>query len=132
MKKLVNDKEVLAYLVVGILTEIVTMLVYYAITTILNPKIPLELQISNVLSWVSAVLFAFIANRRFVFKNNGDSWLKALSSFIGTRMGTLILGMLLMHITVHILGLNDKIMKMIVEAIVVVANYITSKFIVFR
>ena len=52
--------------------------------------------------------------------------------FFISRLFTLFIDMLGMHITVSVFNLNDKIMKIIVQIIVVILNYVISKFLVFR
>ena len=51
--------EIINYLIFGVLTTIVGLGTYYLFSmTILNPDNPIELQITNVLSWIFAVTFA--------------------------------------------------------------------------
>ena len=62
-------EEIILYLIVGGLTTIVSLGSYYLLVyTILNPKVAVELQIANIISWILAVTFAYFANRRDVFK----------------------------------------------------------------
>ena len=48
------------------------------------------------------------------------------------RLGTLFLEMGFMYLTVTVLQVNDKIAKVIVQVLIIVANYILSKLFVFR
>ena len=48
-----------------------------------------------------------------------------------SRVGTLLLDMLIMFVTVTLLGMNDKLAKLLVQVVVTVLNYIFSKFLVF-
>lgn len=126
-------QEIINYLIVGGLTTIVSLGVYYAcVFTILNPKVALELQIANIISWVCAVLFAFIANRLFVFKSKNKRILNEFGSFIGSRVLTLVIDMFIMFIMVTLFGINDKISKLVVQIVVTVLNYIFSKLFVFK
>ena len=62
--------EIINYLIVGGLTTLVSLGVYYGLVlTILDPKHPVQLQIANVTSWIAAVTFAYFTNRVFVFKS---------------------------------------------------------------
>ena len=54
------------------------------------------------------------------------------ASFYASRLGTLVLDMGIMFATVTALHWNDKIMKLVVQVIVLVANYVISKFLVFN
>ena len=49
-----------------------------------------------------------------------------------SRIATLLTDMLIMFIGVTILKLNDKIIKLISQIIVIIANYLLSKMLVFR
>lgn len=125
--------ELVRYLIVGILTTIVSLAVYYGfVLTILNPEEPVQLQIANVLSWIAAVTFAFITNKLFVFRSRGKNVLKEGSKFYASRITTLLLDMLIMFVMVTLLHINDKLAKLFVQVVVTVLNYILSKFLVFK
>ena len=67
MKK--KYKEIIRYLVVGVLTTVVSLFTYYAcVFTFLDPKRALQLQIANILAWIVAVTFAYFTSRFFFFK----------------------------------------------------------------
>lgn len=120
-------------MVVGILTTIVSVGTYFlCVSTCLNPGIAWQLQLSNIISWILAVSFAYFMNRKFVFKSKTSHIFKEVCSFFISRVGTLLMDMSIMFIAVTLCGLNDKIAKMIVQVIVTVGNYILSKFFVFN
>ena len=128
-----RNKEIVVYLIVGVMTTIISLGVYYALVlTILNPNNAVQLQIANVTSWVVAVTFAYFANRKFVFKSKNKNMLKEGFKFCSSRIFTLLVDMLIMFDLVTILNLNDKLVKIIVQVVVTVLNYILSKFIVFK
>ena len=136
-KKLLNTyhkyEEIVNYLIVGGLTTAVSLGIYYGLVlTILNPKNPIELQIANIVSWIGAVIFAYITNRKFVFKSNNKNIKKEAVSFIGSRVLTLLLDMFSMFLLVTVLHINDKIGKIIAQFLVLVGNYLISKLVVFR
>ena len=63
-------KEIINYLIFGFLTTVISLGTYYLLTmTILNPNNPIELQITNVISWIVAVNFAYFTNRKYVFNS---------------------------------------------------------------
>ena len=134
MKELyLKYKEIINYLIFGVLATVVSLAVYYGLTlTILYPNKAIELQIANILSWVSACTFAYFTNRKWVFENKEKASLAEAGKFYLARVSTLLIDMGLMFIFVTKLGVNDKIMKLIVQVIVIVLNYIFSKFIVFK
>ena len=126
-------EEIINYLIVGVLTTVVSLVTYYICTfTFLDPKVALELQAANIISWICSVIFAFITNRKFVFKSKNKKILKEVSSFVASRIATLVMDMGLMFLGVTILKLNDKLIKLIVQVIVIVLNYILSKLFVFK
>ncbi len=134
IKTLLNKyREIISYLIVGGLTTVVSMATYYlCVFTFLNPKNPFELQVANVISWVFAVAFAYITNRKFVFKSKEKNFLKETFSFVSSRVGTLLIDMLLMFLIVSVGNMNDKIAKILVQIVVIVLNYVFAKFFVFR
>lgn len=134
MKKIYNQyKEIINYLIVGVLTTIVSLAVYYGcVLTILDPRDPIQLQIANVVSWVAAVTFAYFTNRKYVFESHEPDMLKEGSAFFASRVGTLLMDMGTMFLLVTVMGMSDKIAKLIVQVIVTVGNYLFSKLLVFR
>lgn len=126
-------RELISYLIVGGLTTVVSLGTYYGCTlTILNAAVPLQLQAANVLSWIAAVTFAYFTNRKYVFESRNQHMLKEAAAFYASRLSTLLMDMGLMFLMVTILNWNDKIAKLIVQVVVTVANYVISKFFVFK
>ena len=126
-------KEIINYLIFGVLTTVVSLIVYYvAVYTFLNPENAVQLQIANILSWIAGVTFAYFTNRNYVFDSKEQNRLKEAGKFVMARVVTLLIDMLIMFIGVTILKLNDKIIKLISQIIVIIANYLLSKMLVFR
>jgi putative cell wall teichoic acid glycosylation protein gtcA len=126
-------EEIISYLIVGGLTTMVSLITYYLLVyTILDPNIGIELQIANIVSWIFSVTFAYFTNRKYVFKSKNKISFKEGISFYISRIGTLFLDMLMMYVFVTVLWFNDKIIKFVVQIIVIILNYILSKFIVFK
>lgn len=130
---LIKYEEVIRYLIIGVLTTVVSLATYYILTfTILDPKVSIQLQITNIISWIVSVTFAYFTNRKYVFKLKEKKNIKEASKFYLSRLSTLLLDMLLMQIFVIRLKFNDKIIKLIVQFVVIVLNYVLSKFLVFK
>lgn len=130
-------EEVIRYLIVGILTTIVNLIVKYLLLfTILDAKNAIELQIAVIISWIVAVIFAYITNRKFVFQSKNSNLLKEFTSFILARITTLFLEMFIMWFFVTLLKLNSSnwviIITIISQILVIIANYIFSKLFVFK
>ena len=131
MKKI--NKEILMYILFGVLTTIVNIVTYYILTkTILNPKNGIELQIATIIAWITCVTFAYFTKKKYVFISKEKNIKKEILLFYIARLFTLLIDMLLMYILVTKLKLNDKIIKIIVQIIIIIANYILSKLIVFK
>lgn len=128
-----KHEEIINYLIVGVLTTVVSLATYFICTmTFLDPNKKLELQIANIISWIFAVAFAYFTNRKYVFKSKNENMLKEATSFVGSRILSLLMDMFTMFIIVSVLHLNDKIGKLVSQIIVTIANYILSKLFVFK
>jgi putative flippase GtrA len=126
-------KEIIRYLIVGVLTTVVSLGVYYmCVSTFLTPKSAVQLQLANIFSWVAAVTFAYIMSRFFVFQSKRKNWIRESLSFYSSRVLTLFMDMSIMFVMVTLCGLNDKLAKLVVQVVVTVVNYIFSKLFVFR
>ena len=126
-------KEIINYLIFGVLTTVVSLATYYiCVFTFLNPENPVELQIANIISWIFAVIFAYVTNRKYVFESKEKNKVKEATKFVGSRVFTLILDMGVMWLGVTILGFSDKIMKMVSQVLIIIGNYIISKLFVFK
>ena len=134
IKKLViKYKEIINYLIFGVLTTIVSLVTYYgSVYTFLNPNDGFQLQVANVISWIAGVIFAYVTNRKFVFESKEKNKLKEASKFVASRVATLLMDMIIMFIGVTTLKFNDKIIKLLSQILVIVANYVLSKIIVFK
>ena len=129
----IKYKEIVNYLIVGVLTTVVGLGVYYGLVfTVLNPKNPIQLQIANIASWIAAVTFAYFTNRKYVFESKSPDMLREAIKFYLARVGTLLMDMGIMFVGVTLLDMNDKYVKLFVQVVVTVANYVFSKLFVFK
>ena len=130
-------EEIINYLIIGILTTVVNLAVKYALLfTVLNASDATQLQIAVVISWVVACIFAYITNRKIVFKSKSKKILKEFTAFVSARLFTLFLEMLIMFIFVTLLKLNSNlwvvIWSIVAQIVVIVVNYVLSKLIIFK
>lgn len=141
MKKIWNlyhkYEEIVNYLIVGGLTTLISLAVKYGLLfTILDASNAMELQISVIASWVLAVLFAYFANRIFVFHSKSKEYLKEVSGFVAGRIATLVMEMIIMWFFVTLLGLDSNlwviIWTIVCQILVIVGNYVISKLFVFK
>lgn len=134
IKELYNKyKELINYLIVGVLTTVVSLGTYYGcVLTFLDPQSAVQLQVANILSWIAAVTFAYFTNRKYVFESTNRNMLQEAAKFYASRLSTLGMDMAIMFIGVTWLGFNDKVMKLVVQVVVTITNYVISKFLVFK
>lgn len=126
-------KEIINYIIVGGLTTVVSLGSYYiCVLTFLNPRNALQLQIANLISWICAVTFAYVTNRKYVFESKNANKISEAMRFVGARISTLAIDAICMALFVSIFGLNDKWAKIAVQFIIFILNYIFSKLFVFR
>ena len=132
MKELIRKyADVISYLFFGVLTTIINYLVYLPCYNLLG----WSAGVSNILAWVVAVVFAFLTNKPFVFKSHDWSWnvvWPELTKFVGCRIGSGVLETGILFLAVDFLGWNGNVWKIVTAVLVIVLNYIGSKFLVFK
>lgn len=123
-------KGVILYLVFGVLTTVINVITYHACYQTMH----IANLISTVIAWVVAVGFAYITNKLFVFesKRNGSEAIKEAINFFACRIGTGLIEIVFMYVFVDVMAFNGTIMKLITNFVVIVVNYIASKFIIFN
>ena len=146
MKK---QKEVLLYILFGVLTTVVSWISY---TLFVN--LGWGVNVSNILSWILAVAFAFVTNKLWVF--DSKTWkfsvlLREAGAFLSARLATGVLEILCVPLLLstgfdtwmlnlaHSMGLHLSVLetegifsKVLVTVVVIILNYFFSKFLVFR
>ena len=120
-----NIIELLNYVVVGGLTTLVNFVVYFFCT-----HIQLHYLIANVIAWIFAVLFAYIANRKYVFKSEGNDQKAEFIQFVSLRAVTLVVESLLLFVCIQLAAMNENIAKIFVS--IVIGNYVFCKFMIFK
>lgn len=156
-KSLFNEyREIISYIFFGVLTTIVSFATYYLfrfvfpdensvpgflrwtfnLTAVFSTESATVLPV--LLSWVCAVVFAYITNRIWVFesKAKGFGILSEFLKFCGARVLTLFVDLLIMFLMVDLTGISGALWeffaKVISNVFVLVLNYILSKLLVFR
>ncbi|HIQ81767.1 MAG TPA: GtrA family protein [Candidatus Pullichristensenella stercorigallinarum] len=152
IKKLWNDKrlrEIFLYCVVGGLTTVVNYVVYFLFTRLVggggaqSPGLAALILDSSyqdaslailgtLVAWAVAVAFAFYPNKRWVFKSQGGDTKREILQFLAARVVSLGMDVGLMALLVGACGLNDMLSKLIVQVVVIIANYFASKFWIFK
>ncbi len=124
-------REMVVYGVVGVLTTVINYLSYIVLTDWLGAGMNLALTIS----WLLSVLFAFVANKKWVFRTpdwTGQALLREGISFLTARLLSLGFDYAFMNVSVSIFGMNDKIAKLLSNVLVIILNYFASKLWIFK
>lgn len=121
-------KELIAYIIFGVLTTAVNIITYFLFVDVFA----VNYIISNIIAWFVSVLFAYITNRIWVFESKDDNIIKEIVLFYGGRIFSGVVDTGLMYLFIDILATGDVFAKIVVQVIVVVLNYVFSKFIVFK
>ena len=123
-----KNKEILMYLLFGVLTTVVNIVVYY----LCNDVVHMNYLVANAIAWLLSVLFAYVTNRKFVFESNNASWFSECLKFMASRVSTGVIDMVVMWVLVTLLSLNSMVSKVLSNVLVIVLNYVFSKLFVFK
>ena len=149
-------EEIIVYLIVGVLTTIVSWLACFGAKFFLDSNDSLQNFIINTIGWVVGVCFAYPLNRAWVFKSKNKKILKEFGGFAASRLSTWVLDVVIMWFFINIVSFEgflikllaklsfvvtdiatqDKIyywfVKIFISAVLVtIANYVFSKFLAF-
>ena len=90
---------------------------------------------STIIAWVIAVAFAFITNKLWVFdskKFNARTLMYEVPAFFVCRLATGVLDVAIMYLAVDLLAWHSLTWKLISNVLVIVMNYLASKFVIFN
>ena len=126
-------REIILYCIFGFLTFLVDtgLFLFFSFLFDLEENLWL-MHICNIVAMLAAITFAYITNRKYVFENKGKSRKKEMTEFYGARLFTLILSELLLQLTVGYWVFSVRWMKILINIIVIVLNYVFSKFWIFK
>lgn len=122
-----KTKEIFNYLVVGAFTTVISILTYNTFRFFLE-----NYTLCTVLSWIIAVIFAYVTNRKYVFQSSEKNIFKEFVSFISSRILSLFFELVSMYILVEFIKIDDRLSKIFVQFIVIILNYVFSKLFVFK
>ena len=127
----IKYRESILYLFFGILTVIINLNIYYILAHILL----VDVVPSTIIAWICAVVFAFVTNKLWVFTS--EKWenaqvLKEITSFFIYRVLTGFVDTLIMYVCVDRFHFDDIFIKIISNIIVIILNYLASKFVIFK
>lgn len=127
-----KHKSVINYVFVGAVTTFSNIVTFWILNKALGVQ---RLRVSVWAAWAISVSLAYIGNRLWVFavKPLGTKGMvKEIASFFGSRFLTGALDDVIMHFFVVALGANANIIKVLSNIIVIVLNYLLSKYAVFK
>lgn len=130
MKELYKKHEhVISYLFFGVLTTVVNIVTFKLLTVA-----GVYYLISNGIAWIVSVLFAYVTNKKYVFKSEtkDNETLKEMGRFFFARITSLVVDMAMMFAMVSVLFINEDISKIVTNIVIVIINYVLSKIIVFK
>lgn len=128
-------KHIIAYLFWGVVTTIINLAVFQ----ILSSGIHWNYQLANVIAWFVSVLVAYFTNKVWVFGSHYTTvsdFLVEMLRFFFYRALTLVIDIVITFIGISVLGFKDPmgqfIVKVIDNVIVIIANYVFSKWLIFK
>ena len=124
-------RDMIVYLIFGILTTVVDYLVFIPCYQWLG----FTATLSNIIAWTAAVTFAYLTNKPFVFRNydwSRKTVISELTKFIGCRIGTGAIETTVLFISVDMLHWHGVLMKVVASVMVVSVNYFASKWLIFK
>jgi len=133
--------ETISYLFFGVLTTVVNYIVFWLALRLMGENNALW---ANVIAFVAAVIFAYVTNKLFVFDSKSWAWAvlrREFPSFVGGRLFSFGLEELGLWLCVDVLAVGQytllgidgvMIAKAVLNVVVIVVNYILSKFLIFR
>ena len=126
-----EHRELVSYVFWGALTTAVNYVVYFLLTRGLG----VYYAHANAAAWAAAVLFAFLVNKVFVFRSRDWGWrtaLRELWQMVAARLFSGLLEQGVLMLFVEALGCPDGPVKIVTNVLVVVVNYVLSKWVIFK
>lgn len=128
-------KHIIAYLFWGVVTTVINLAVFQ----ILSSGIHWNYQLANVIAWFVSALVAYFTNKVWVFGSHYTTvsdFLVEMLRFFFYRALTLVIDIVITFIGISVLGFKDPmgqfIVKVIDNVIVIIANYVFSKWLIFK
>ena len=123
------QNDVIRYVFFGGCTTLVNLVCFFVLR-----KCRVELNIANLILIITAILFAYVVNSRYVFQDKCETFkdhIRPFCKFISARLVTMVIEVGGVWLLVEVCKMNDMAGKFITQFIVLALNYIFSKFFVF-
>ena len=133
MKKILQvlNTEGMRYLIIGGCTTLVNLVVYAFLCRVIH----LNVNVSNIISIIVAIIFAYITNKLIVFRSHCSSFGELAAEcarFVGARLATMAIEVGGVFLIYNVMHQDEMIAKLATQVLVVIGNYFISRFIVFR
>lgn len=128
-------REQISYVFYGVLTTAVDFITYFLIADILFANVGYIHTPAQSAAWFVSVIFAFFTNKFRVFKSSEKANIgREFLTFFGARALSGIFQIGGFSLFVDVLGLSswDMVIKLLLSVVVVVINYVLSKFLIFK
>ena len=132
MKKLIlkmYENDVIRYIFWGGCTTLVNLVSFYLMRIAGLPPMA-----ANIISIILAILFAYVVNSRFVFHDSCETLkdhIQPFVKFISARLVTMVIEVGGVWLLAVVMGFHDMVAKFCTQFLVLVLNYIFSKFLIF-
>lgn len=133
----VKQKEFILYALFGVLTTVANAGTFLIVSYIFGGE---HHVFNNIVAWFAGVVVAFVTNKLWVF--NSKSWKfkvvgKEAFEFLSARILSFVFENVGLAVLVQVLSWDNNIwgqlfIKLVLSVVVVLMNYIFSKFIIFR
>ena len=141
----IKYKEIILYALFGVLTTVANLAAFLLTTYIFGEELYL---FNNAVAWIVGVVVAFVTNKLWVFNSNSwklKVWGKEFVEFVTARLLSFVFEEAGMLLFVDVLNVGEKaitvfgfsitgqiIVKLLLSVVVVILNYVASKFIIFK
>ncbi len=134
---LILTYELASYIFFGLLTFLVNMFTFSLVNAFVELSFLAEFEwswlLTQTISFIVALLFAFYTNRQYVFLEKSDSIWKDLWNFTSGRiLSTLVIENGAIFILYNLMSLDLEFAKFVGAILVTIANYFISKLFVFK
>ncbi len=131
--EILKDKEKMKHYITYVFFGVLTTLIDWSVLYLFRAFLPiLDKNIANAIAIFSSIVFAYFTNRKYVFKSVEESRVKEFLKFLLSRGYTFLFQVIAFWIFATLLNLNEYVVKLVISVIVVVLNYVISKFYVFK
>ncbi|MEN1760688.1 GtrA family protein [Anoxynatronum sibiricum] len=119
-----------SYLIFGVVTTLVNLVIYKLLI-----DMGVHYALSTTIAFIVAVSVAFWTNRIWVFQSRSrgmKALFREMTSFFSVRILTYLVDVVGLVVLIELVHLDEFISKLLVNGLVIVLNYLLSRFVVFQ